>query len=61
MRLRYRPLMVTQDSDETVGFIVCIELLLRCPDFGCDQVELLLERDRGVICTEHLRSQTLHV
>ena len=61
MRLGYRPLMVTQDSDHTVGVVVRIQLLLHGSLIGSTLVELLLERYRRVVRTEHFRSQALHV
>lgn len=61
MRLGDRPLMVTQDSHHTVSVVVGIQLLLHGSIFRRTLVELLLECDRRVVRTEHLRSEALHV
>lgn len=61
MCLRDATLMVTQYGNHTVGFIIRVELLLEGRFLWCVFIQLLLERDGGVIGTEHLRSEALHV
>ena len=52
--------MVAQDSNHTIGLIVSIEFLLHSCLIGRIIVQLFLESDGGVVCTENFRRQTLH-
>ena len=61
MGLGHRTLMVTQNGDHAIGVVVGIQLLLHSPVHRCSRVKLFLEGDRCVVCTEHLRCETLHV
>lgn len=54
-------MMVTENGDHAVRMVIRIEFLLNCPRLRRALIELLLEGDRGIIGTEHLRGETLHV
>ena len=53
--------MVTQDGNHTISMVVRVQLLLDSPGCWRTLIKLLLESDRRVIGTEHLRCETLHV
>lgn len=53
--------MVTQDGDHTVRMVVRVQFLLNRAFLGRTTVKEILERQRRVVGTEHLRSQALHV
>jgi hypothetical protein len=61
VRLRHGTLMVTKDGDHAIGLIVSVQFLLYRRFHRRILVELLLEGDRSVVSTEHLRCETLHV
>lgn len=60
VRLRHRPLMVTQDGNGTIGPVIRQQLLrhghLRVGQLG----QLVLQREGRVERTEHLRREPLH-
>lgn len=54
-------LMVTQDGDHTIGFVICSKLLRIGSIDGRPSVELLLKGDGGVVRTEDFGGETFHV
>lgn len=61
MSLRYSTLMVTEDGDHPVSFIVCVEFLLSGSVMRCLLVKLDLESLRSVEGTKDLGSEPFHV
>lgn len=53
-------LMVTKDSDISVGAVVGEQLLSDGAVLGCLLFQLILECERRVVGTEHLGRQSLH-
>jgi hypothetical protein len=53
--------MVTENSDFLVCFVVSGDLLCDGPLCRSQLVQLVLEGVRGVVCTEHFCSKTIHV
>ena len=53
--------MVTENGYHAIRFVIRVELLLHTAFFGTELVELFLEGNRGVICTEDFRCQPFHV
>jgi len=60
MSLWYATLMVTQNGNLSIGIVVSIKLFLEGGVFEVILVQKLLERNRGVECTENLGSQAFH-
>lgn len=61
MGLRYGTLMVAENGDHSVGFVVCVEFLLDGSVVWSLLVELNLESLRSVEGTENLGGKSFHV
>ena len=59
--LRYTTLMVAENGDHSVSFVVCVKLLLDGPVVRSLLLKLDLEGVRSVEGTENLCSKSLHV
>jgi len=53
--------MVTEDSDHSIGFVVCVQFLLDGSVVGGLLVELSLESLRSIEGTENLGGKSLHI
>ena len=53
--------MVTKDGNKSISLVVSIELLLQASVFKVTFIKQSLEGDGGVVGTEHLRGQPLHL
>lgn len=61
MGLWYGTLMVTEDGNHSIGFVVCVEFLLDGSIVGGLLVKLSLESLRSVEGTENLGGEPLHI
>ena len=53
--------MVTQNGNHTVRVVVVVQFFLQCANLRRAIVELVLERDRSIVSTEHFCTEALHV